>query len=427
MNTYPNDIENPQVGDKRRARGYTDIWVACPVCGGQRWVRLDIANKSQGRCRHCGGLRSKQILPIYDENNPQIGDKRRGKHRTEVWIACPDCGKERWLWIQLVKRTKGRCQACANSSRRKVLPPYDKDNPQIGDKRKNGGHTEIWMACIICGKQRWVSEYDSKIKRGKCVDCAKFRDLAPYDENNPKTGDRRRILDAKGIPEIQIFATCPKCGRQRWMPEHYFNKTPRKGLCVTCSNNEKQVLPTYEPENPQAGDKRRIYREATNGGKGRPVVAIYTPCPKCGKLRWVENSQKRLARCCPKCANKGSFAKGAEHSSWKGGRIKDSKGYIKVYTPGHPYANKGHYVFEHRLVMEKMIGRYLLPGEIVHHRNGIRDDNSEINLQLMSSRKHSQVCQECGLKKEVRMLRWQIKELREALQLKLGEQFGKEV
>jgi hypothetical protein len=40
------------------------------------------------------------------------------------------------------------------------------------------------------------------------------------------------------------------------------------------------------------------------------------------------------------------------------------------------------YTFEHILVMEDHLGRKLLPGETVHHKNGVRHDNALSNLEL---------------------------------------------
>lgn len=56
---------------------------------------------------------------------------------------------------------------------------------------------------------------------------------------------------------------------------------------------------------------------------------------------------------------------------------------MKVWRPSHPSAyGHGGYVSEHRLVMEAKLGRQLLPGESVHHRNGRRGDNRLDNLEL---------------------------------------------
>ena len=72
-----------------------------------------------------------------------------------------------------------------------------------------------------------------------------------------------------------------------------------------------------------------------------------------------------------------------------GHRKKRTDGYVSVYTPNHPKANKDGYVMEHILVMEKHISRHLTENEVVHHNNRIRDDNRIENLVLMTKSTHA--------------------------------------
>lgn len=113
---------------------------------------------------------------------------------------------------------------------------------------------------------------------------------------------------------------------------------------------------------------------------------VYTPssghvlCPACRSrdVCTCGNPKQAKSATCSECRT----VAGKENGRWAGGRTRHKAGYIMTWAPNHPRATSGRYVFEHILVMEEMLGRYLLPEESVHHRNGVRDDNRPSNLEL---------------------------------------------
>ena len=80
---------------------------------------------------------------------------------------------------------------------------------------------------------------------------------------------------------------------------------------------------------------------------------------------------------------------GSINGSFRCGRHIDFDGYVLVSSPGHPFArmngkNIGR-VYEHRLVMGRVLGRYLKPCEGVDHIDGIHLHNAPENLRLFAS------------------------------------------
>lgn len=59
------------------------------------------------------------------------------------------------------------------------------------------------------------------------------------------------------------------------------------------------------------------------------------------------------------------------------------------YSPDHPRASSAGRVFQHRLVMECVLGRLLEPGEQVHHKDHNRTNNDPSNLELVDPSAHA--------------------------------------
>lgn len=70
---------------------------------------------------------------------------------------------------------------------------------------------------------------------------------------------------------------------------------------------------------------------------------------------------------------------GAKNATWKGGRFIGSDGYVKIYVGPRRYRK------EHFLAMEQKIGRPLLPGEVIHHKDLCKQSNAPENLVLFAN------------------------------------------
>jgi hypothetical protein len=73
---------------------------------------------------------------------------------------------------------------------------------------------------------------------------------------------------------------------------------------------------------------------------------------------------------------------GPDNRNWSGGKFirkSRNKSYVSAYAPGHP---RGRYVFEHILVAERVLGKVLPIGTVVHHIDGNGLNNANNNLVI---------------------------------------------
>lgn len=105
--------------------------------------------------------------------------------------------------------------------------------------------------------------------------------------------------------------------------------------------------------------------------------------PKCKQCGTPTRRESRAVFCSVKCQQESVVGEG--NPMWKGGVKKHSEGYVYVYMPEHPNCDTSGYMLEHRVIMERIIGRFLFRKEVVHHVNGDKSDNRESNLELLNS------------------------------------------
>lgn len=109
-------------------------------------------------------------------------------------------------------------------------------------------------------------------------------------------------------------------------------------------------------------------------------------------VRWILKYRLKVNVRCHLEAQQIRFARGDEYGenshNWKGGRYVNVQGYVAVRNPTNPKAFPNGYMLEHRLVMEKKLGRRLESYEIVHHIDGDKTNNHPDNLMLTVRENH---------------------------------------
>lgn len=184
------------------------------------------------------------------------------------------------------------------------------------------------------------------------------------------------------------FTTFPSVNKQhcsRTCSSRYRPRRRRTGetvACLVCGT------PFYRnPTEAKKGHALYCSRDCHNRSMIKDVIV--NRCPVCGKERRLKPSQAHVKHCSREC-EAIARTKRPTGEQYNGRPVKlDSSGYRMVWEPTHPNKSMRGWQYEHRLVAEASLGRYLTSDEQVDHINEVKDDNRPENLQVLSPADHS--------------------------------------
>lgn len=143
-------------------------------------------------------------------------------------------------------------------------------------------------------------------------------------------------------------------------------------ICTVCG--EYKIMTDFGVKSDMKDGHRNQCKECRNRTTRTYMLGVCQDCHK--PVRYLETLR------CQECYWKHSV--GENHPGYKTGRNLNGGGYMRITTghSNHPNSYSDGTILEHILIMSEHIGRPLIKGENVHHKNGIRDDNRLENLEL---------------------------------------------
>lgn len=118
--------------------------------------------------------------------------------------------------------------------------------------------------------------------------------------------------------------------------------------------------------------------------------SVKRPCEWCGQEMKMSPSRAGVQRFCSRACHMEGSRTNFLDTVHNGRRARNFKGYVWVWEPDYPKSYQG-WVPEHRLIMQKIVGRELERHEHVHHINGIKNDNRPENLILLTNSEHQAI------------------------------------
>jgi len=105
-------------------------------------------------------------------------------------------------------------------------------------------------------------------------------------------------------------------------------------------------------------------------------------CSLCGTKFRRRGTKKNIQFCSPKCRISG------RNTTYI---YQEVNGYLNIYKPDHPRSSKAGYVKGHILIAEKILGKFLPEGVVVHHHDKNPSNNDPSNLIICEDQTYHQL------------------------------------